>query len=91
MSEDTNDFEWHSVIGFDDILREGGEGRKRKAKRVVAKMKNIEANRSLFVEDGDGLLIHKTQGALWRKSDDGKSIVPVFESDVLSEEDLINQ
>ena len=70
---------WNSVTGMDGALNDG---------KIITAMKNTTANRAFFVEAGDGLLVHKTTKALWRQSDDGKMIVPVFESDVLTAEDL---
>ena len=71
-------FNWHSAVGFDDFL--GGES--------VDGIRNTASNRAMFIEADDGLLIHKTTKALWRQSDDGKSIVPMFEDDILTPEDL---
>lgn len=77
------DFVWHSSIGIDTEV--GGN------KKFYTKLSNTKEARSLFVCGSDSnLLIHKATQALWKISDDGKSIVPVFDTDVLTEEDLKN-
>jgi len=73
-----DDFNWHSAVGFDDF--HGGES--------ISGIENTASNRGMFVEADDGLLIHKTTKALWRQSDDGSSIVPMFEDDILTADDL---
>jgi hypothetical protein len=41
-----------------------------------------------FLPAGDKFLIHKSKKALWKISEDGNSIVPVFATDVLDESDM---
>ena len=85
MTKDTLDsFSWHSAIGVDSISKA--------AKKVVRKLPNNKTARSMFCNASCGnFLIHKTSQALWRVSEDGKAIEPVFDSDVLTEEDLKGQ
>ena len=73
-------FGWHSSIGIDCTL----EGNK----RFVARLPATKIALSMFVKAGDNLLIHKTTRCLWKISDDKKFIEPVFNSDVLTEEDV---
>jgi len=80
MKDIFDDFVWHSAIGIDLDL----DGNKQFATRVA----NTERSRRMFVASGDNLLIHKTTKALWRFSEDRKSIEPVFSADVLTEDEV---
>ena len=74
-------FSFHSAIGIDYALN--GD------KQFVTKLANTKKVRTMFASSEDGVtLIHKTTRCLWRVSDDGKSILPAFSSDVLTEDDL---
>jgi len=73
-------FEWHSSCPVDSIL---GVSRK-----VIRRMANNSVNRLAFYSAGEQFLIHKSKRALWKVSEDGVSIEPVFASDVLDESDL---
>ena len=73
-------FSWHSSIGIDFAL----DGRK----RFVSKMENTASNMAMFIAAGNDLLIHKTTRCLWKLSDDKKHIEPVFNNDVMTEEDV---
>jgi len=73
-------FSWHSSVGIDDAL----DTNKKFVTRLAASMSNL----GLFVKAGDELLVHKTTKALWKFSEDHKSIEPVFGSDILTAEDL---
>ena len=76
-----DNFSWHSSIGVDSISRG--------TKKLVRSIQNNKTARSMFYNASCGnFLIHKTSQALWRVSEDGKAIEPVFDSDVLTEEDL---
>ena len=76
-----SDFQWHSAIGVDSITAG--------TKKAFRLLPNSKKARGMFYTASCGkFLIHKTSQALWRVSDDGKAIEPVFESDVLTEEDL---
>ena len=79
MNDIFDGFAWHSAIGIDETLVGN--------KRFVTKVPNTKKARSMFAQAGD-LLIHKTTKSLWKFSDDGTSIEPVFSSDVLTEEEL---
>ena len=84
MSDFLESFQWHSSIGIDDILE-----RKKKIVSHIPISKHVLAN---FIKAGDNLLIHRASKALWRISDDKKSIIPVFDTDILTEDDLeVNQ
>ena len=81
MSKDIfDDFAWHSSIGIDETLE--------KNRRFVTRLAASNRNLHQFLTAGDSLLIHKTTKALWKFSDDHKSIEPVFGSDILTEDDL---
>jgi len=73
-------FCWHSSIGIDSNL----EGNK----RFVTRMPYDKHASSMFIAVGNNLLIHKTTRCLWKLSDDKKTIIPTFDSDVLSADDV---
>ena len=73
-------FAWHSAIGIDPALDS--------QKRFVTELKNTREARGMFVASGDNTLIHKTTRALWRVSDDKTKIVPMFSTDILSEDEI---
>lgn len=73
-------FCWHSSVGIDVGLNGN--------KKFVTKMPFNKESSSMYVAVGNKLLIHKTTKCLWEISDDGKSIVPTFNSDILSEEEV---
>lgn len=75
------EYNWHSSLEVDNNLR----GR-RIVRRLTATKKNI--NRFLRLSSDSNFLIHKSSKELWRFSDDGDSIVPVFPDDILTEDDL---
>lgn len=59
-------------------------------KRIIRSLPAKTANLSRFMrvsKDGS-FLIHKSTKALWRFSEDQKSIEPVFQDDVLTEDNL---
>ena len=76
-------FCWHSSLGISGFNTQDGN------ERFVTRMANTKEARSMFVKAGENLLIHKATKCLWKLSEDGKSIVPVFASDVLSEEEAL--
>ncbi len=78
FSSDFSDFRWHSSIGLD--LELGG-------RHLVSRLANTREARSMFVKASDNRLIHKTTQALWKFSEDGKSIVPEHATDILTDED----
>jgi hypothetical protein len=73
-------FAWHSAIGFDPALDS--------QKRFATELKNTPTARRMFTASGDGTLIHKTTRALWRVSDDKTKIVPMFSTDILTEDEI---
>jgi hypothetical protein len=82
MKDIFEDFSWHSAFELED-----GDLKK---KRIIKKVKASKGNMKKFIKasaDSD-FLIHKATKALWKFSDDGSSIEPVFEEDILTEEDF---
>lgn len=80
MKNFLEEFEWHSSLGFNLNNEE---------KTSISKLPNTKVARKMFISADDGsTLIHKTSQSLWRISEDGNSIEAVFDSDVLTEEDL---
>jgi hypothetical protein len=75
-----DNFNWHSSIGIDCTL--AGD------RRFVTRLPNTKRARMLFVAAGNDLLIHKTTRCLWKISDDKKSIEPIFNNDVLTEDEV---
>lgn len=80
MSDILDQFFWHSSIGIDETL--AGD------KKFVTRLPNTKKARAMFASAGDNVLVHKTTQALWRVSDDKKSIEPVFGTDILTDDDL---
>lgn len=72
------DMKWHSSM-------DNFEGQKSFCNSLP---NNKKAKRMFIATDSGKLLIHKTTRALWRVSEDGKAIEPVFDTDVLSEQDI---
>lgn len=72
-------FAWHSSLGMDCVAGKV---------KAIKSLPNNKVARGFFFSAGNKLLIHKTTKCLWRVSKDGKTIEPVFASDVLTEEDL---
>lgn len=76
-----NDYRWHSSVEMTKDIA---------GKKIVRRLNNTASNRNRFIRvasDSD-FLIHKSAKVLWRFSDDGKSIVPVFDDDTLTESNL---
>ena len=73
-------FSWHSSIGIDSSLTG--------SKRFLTRLPASKTAMSMFVVAGENFLIHKTTRCLWKLSDDKKSIEPVFNRDVLTEDDV---
>lgn len=76
------DFYWHSSY-------EPKEGISKK--KIVRSLPAKYANSNSFLKAGDGtFLIHKATQALWKFSDDKKTIVPVFQDDneILTEDSI---
>jgi len=76
-----DDFAWHSSIGIDASIAGNS--------RFVTRIPNTKKARGQFiVASGDNFLIHKTTKALWKVSEDKRSIEPLFPTDVLTAEQL---
>lgn len=78
---DFNSFSWHSALMPDENMLNN-----KKVKNLQANEDNLQSF-SLF-QPQSKLLIHKSTKALWKFSDDGKSIHPVFAQDILTSKDL---
>tara|TARA_R110000824_G_scaffold24779_2_gene86821 strand:- start:4008 stop:4226 length:219 start_codon:yes stop_codon:yes gene_type:complete len=53
-------------------------------------LENTKEARAMFsTVPGDNFLIHKSTKALWRFSEDSQYIEPLFESDILTEEQIL--
>ena len=72
-------FSWHSAIGIDCALD---------GKRFVTRVPNTRRAAGMFESAGNDLLIHKTTKCLWKLSENGKFIEPVFSNDILSDDDV---
>lgn len=74
-------YHWHSSIQ----LNEGIKG-----KKIVTKLANTKQNRNRFlkVANKSDFLIHRSTKALWKFSEDGQSIIPVFDDDILTEQNV---
>lgn len=75
-----DDFRWHSATGLDAALSG--------AENVVVRLPYNARVASMFVAAGNDMLIHKTTKCLWKMSKDKKAIEPVFNNDILSEDDV---
>jgi hypothetical protein len=58
------------------------------SKKSIRRLANTPQVRLSFYTAGENFLIHKSKKALWKVSDDGKSIEPVFSSDVLDASEM---
>lgn len=81
MSDILDSFSWHSSFNIDEYIHD--------KKRIT----KIASNSPLIadfisVKPDSKYLVHKATKALWRWSDDGSCIEPVFEEDVLNEKDI---
>ena len=79
MKKIVEEFDWHSGFGITAPL--GG-------KKIVRSLCASSDNLGKFIRASNksNFLIHKSSKALWRFSDDGKTIEPAFEEDVLTQE-----
>lgn len=73
-------FDWHSSVGIDEALKESD---------VMVEMPWNIRTASMFTAAGGDLLVHKTTRCLWKMSRDKKTIEPVFDNDVLSEDEVM--
>lgn len=76
-----DDFNWHSSLEINDSIL-----RKKKIKKLSASKKNKD--KFIRIASDSSFLIHKSTKKLWKISDDGGSIEPVFPDDVITEETL---
>jgi len=75
------DFQWHSATG---ITKDFGK------MQSINKLEASDSNIGKFIRgsnDSD-YLVHKTTYSLWKFSEDGSIIEPVFDEDVLCEENM---
>ncbi len=75
------DYKWHSSLE----LGEGIQG-----KKIIRRLTASRQNASRFIrlaKDSD-YCIHTSTKELWKFSDDGKYIEPVFPDDVITEDQL---
>lgn len=75
------DYHWHSSIQLNENI---------KGKRIVSELSNTKQNRNKFfrVASKSDFLIHRSTKALWKFSEDGESIIPVFDDDILTEQNI---
>lgn len=76
-----NDYKWHSSLEL---------GSNMQGKRIVRKLRASSQNVNRFIKlaSDSNFCIHKATKELWRFSEDGKYIEPVFPDDVLTEDQL---
>ena len=76
-----NEYRWHSSIEINDNI---------KNKKIISRLANNKANRNKFIKvaSNSDFLIHKSEKVLWKISEDGKSIIPVFDDDILTEDNI---
>ena len=60
------------------------------SKRIVRSLVASEENKSKFdhINANTNMLVHKSSRALWKFSDDHKTIEPVYTEDVLTEDEV---
>ena len=82
MKDIFDDFSWHSGFELD--------GENISKKKTVKKLGANKNNLKKFVRANkdSNFLVHRATKALWRFSDDGSFIEPVFEEDILTEDEL---
>lgn len=74
------DIRWHSCIDF---------GNENLNNRLITKLPTSKIGQKFIkAHKESNFLIHKSTKALWKFSEDGKHIEPVFEEDILTEENL---
>ena len=79
-----DDYNWHSSLEIGDGI---------KGKKIVRKLAASRSNLSQFIriaKDSD-YLVHKSTKELWAFDDDGMTIKPVFDDDVLTEDQMQNK
>lgn len=79
-----DDYNWHSSLEIGENI---------KGKKIVRRLAASRSNLSKFIriaKDSD-YLIHKATKELWTFDQDGTTIKPVFDDDVLTEEQMDNK
>lgn len=81
MTNIFTDFKWHSSMEMPENIMH---------KRVVKSLPVTASNLNKFMRVGNNgsFLIHKSSQALWKFSSDNKTIEPVFQDEVLTEDQL---
>ncbi len=79
---DFNNYTWHSTTELDEHSLFN-----KKINKLKASDDNVMQSFSRFKPESK-LLIHKATKALWKFSDDGEYIEPVFAEDILTSKDL---
>ena len=76
-----DEYHWHSSLEINEQI---------KGKKIIKKLTASQKNKNRFLKlaNNSNFLIHKSTKELWRISDDGNSIEPVFPDDILTEENL---
>ena len=76
-----NDYKWHSSLELGSNLM---------GKKIVRRLRASSQNTSRFIKvaSDSNFCIHKATKELWKFSEDGKYIEPVFPDDVLTEDQL---
>lgn len=79
-----DDYNWHSSLEIGENI---------KGKKIVRKLAASRSNLSKFIRiaTNSGYLIHKATKELWTFDESGEFIKPVFDDDVLTEEQLDNK
>jgi len=76
-----DNFSWHSSLEINDNIKN-----KKIVRKLTASKNNI--NKFIRIAADSSFLVHKSTKKLWKFSDDGESIVPVFPDDIITEENI---
>ena len=80
MSNDMfEDFSWQVSIGIDSVINSN--------KKFYSRMANTKKALNMFIAVNEKVLVHKSSKALWKISEDGKFIEPVFDGNIIPAED----
>ena len=79
-----DDYNWHSSLEIGDGI---------KGKKIVRKLAASRSNLSQFIRiaTNSEYLVHASTKELWAFDEDGKTIHPVFDDDVLTEDQMQNK
>lgn len=74
-------YHWHSSLELNEDIR---------GKKIIHSLTATQKNKDRFLKiaSNSNFLIHKATKELWRISEDGTKIEPVFPDDVLTEDNL---